>query len=162
MTKLLTLAVSLSASLVLAQAKTPVQPNGNVTVTGTPTVLVKGADGGMVYTQAAPGHWDCARNPVGICSSTGPTNHGSMTFTAGSYLVGYCTSAAYVGNAAVNDGGTPASCASRDGGAIFNEACQVVPASGMVYRDYRDTTLNIIGCTSVSGTSVCSFSACVN
>jgi len=126
------------------------------------TSTATGADGGSPYVQPAPGHWDCARTPVGICTSTGPTNHGSMTFTPGSYLVGYCSAAAYVGNAAVNDGGSPASCASRDGGAVFNEACQIVTASGMVYRDYRDTTSNVLGCTSVSGTSVCSFSACVN
>jgi hypothetical protein len=171
MTKLLTLAVSLSASLVLAQAKTPVQPNGNVTVTGTPnvsvtnspTVKLQGVDGGVAYTQPGLGHWDCARNPVGICTSTGPTNHGNMSFTAGSYLVGYCTAATYTGSATTNtDGGQLASCGSRDGGAIFNESCMLHPASGLFYRDFRDTTFNSIGCTSVSGTSVCAFSACVN
>ena len=147
----LAMGADLASDITTHRAATPVLP------------LAFGPDG-TVYPLGV-GHPDCAKRPVGVCTSTGPTNHGNIAVDAGSYVVvTNCSAAAWVGAPTTiqADGGNLATCGSRDGGAVFNEACDLVSASGKTQVDTRGTTFNSIGCTSVAGTSVCSVSACVN
>ena len=161
------LAVDPYASLPLTAGKTSwgTKRPFNVDDGGNQYVIVTGTDGGAVPTAPSPGHWDCATTATGIITSTGSTNHGSINTLSG-YVVGTCTSAAYVGGPTyyVNDGGAgnAATCASRDAGAVFNEACPLRAANERWYIDLRNTNYNSIGATSVSGTSVCSVATCAN
>ena len=125
-------------------------------------------DAGSLQTVPGPGHWDCARTAIGTMTSTGTTNHGSLnTITAGSYVIGYCTGAAYVGGPSyyVNDGGAgnAATCASRDGGTIPHDACHLYSAYERFHIDLRNTNYNSIGVTSAAAATVnCPLAACAN
>jgi len=127
-----------------------------------------GTDAGAVQTVPGLGHWDCARTAIGTMTSTGTTNHGALnTIAAGSYVIGYCTGAAYVGGPSyyVNDGGAgnAATCASRDGGTIPHDACHLYSAYERFHIDLRNTNYNSIGVTSAAAATVnCPLAACAN
>ena len=110
-------------------------------------------------------NWDGDFSGPTTITSTGSTNHASGQFTAGKYVRGQCTAAAYVGasNTLNADAGPVAnvpSCASADGGTI--PVCPLRAANEVFYVDLRGSGKNALGVTSSSGTANCLFWTCNN
>jgi len=128
-------------------------------------IRVEGPDAGPVTVERAPGAWDCAGTGAGTITSTGTSNHGNLTVTAGGYYIGYCTNGAHVGASTtlLADGGNLATCANPDAGTIPHDECRPFAANERFRIDLRNTTRNSIGATSsAAATANCPVTRCAN